>query len=100
MNEWRGPIGEASRKRLTIGRLLGAAGCFALVFATALYVEDLGSWVFWFALLPMLGGVYGTYQYGIQGFVEGALYGALFLPLCLMLLSVVIVWVFLLSIIL
>lgn len=87
-------------KRLTIGMLLGVVGCFGIIFATALHVENLGFWVLWFTVLPLLGGLYGTYKQGFGGFVGGSLYGALLLPLGLVLLLVVSIWLLLFSMIL
>lgn len=92
--------GERARpNRLTIGKLLGAAGCFSFLFAAALYVESLGSWVLWFVVIPIVAGIYGTYRHGLAGFMEYAAYGALVVPLCLAASIVVFIWLFFLSII-
>ena len=98
--QMRHTIRAVRRKPLTIGKLLGVAGCFAIVFATASYAENFGSWVLFFVVLPMFGGMLGTYKYGLSGFVEGASYGVLLLPLSIILLIVVLIWLFLLSVVL
>ena len=46
--QMRHTIRAVRRKPLTIGKLLGVAGCFAIVFATASYAENFGSWVLFF----------------------------------------------------
>lgn len=85
---------------LTIGKLLGVTGCFAILFTLIAHVQTLGFWFLSLAVLPLLGGIHGTYKNGFKGFLEGAICGALLMPICLLLLCVVLMWIFLISLIL
>ena len=86
-------------RAVTIGRLLGATGCFAILFALIVHVQNLGFWFLWLSVPPLVGGIHGTYRNGIKGFLEGAITGALLLPLYLLLLFVVLLWIFLASLV-
>ena len=93
----RSEIQQKRRRPLTVGRLLGLAGCFALIFALIAQAGEGNGWLLVLALPTLVGGVYGTVKHGVGGFCEGAILGTLLTLLLLLFLVVVLLWLWLIS---
>ncbi|MEO1524314.1 MAG: hypothetical protein AAFX06_02710 [Planctomycetota bacterium] len=86
------PDARSRVHRVTTGKLLGLAGCFALIFAVFVQATDGRGWLLFLAIPPIFGSIHGTVRHGFAGFCEGTLFGTLLVPLLLLLLIVVALW--------
>ena len=88
---------EKKPRRLSVGRLLGLAGCFALIFALIAQANEGNGWLLVLALPTLVGGVYGTVKHGVGGFCEGSIFGTFLTLLLLLFLVVLLLWLWLIS---